>query len=115
MRTSTRRALAAGMAAVAQAATLSPVAAQDDPRFALGRTVFLERAEPGCPICHTLAEAGTSGAVGPNLDTLKPDYGRVRMAVENGVGPMVPQEALSAEEVDALAYYVAAATGGATE
>src|SRR3954464_4888730 len=28
----------------------------------------------GCVGCHTLADAGSTGTVGPNLDTAKPDY-----------------------------------------
>jgi cytochrome c6 len=85
----------------------------DEGRLDLGREVFLERAEPGCPICHTLAEAGSSGAVGPDLDSLKPSYDRVRKAVEEGVGPMRPYDALDEAEIDALAFYVAEVTGGA--
>lgn len=101
--------------AAAFAAALAPSAlAQDnDARFALGREVFLQRASPACPICHTMAEPGASGEVGPNLDMLKPSIARVRMAVTEGVGPMVPQEDLTPEEIEALAYYVATATGGA--
>ena len=42
----------------------------------------------GCGGCHTLADAGASGAVGPNLDDLKPDAATVAAQVENGGGGM---------------------------
>lgn len=41
---------------------LSPLAAQ-------GRKIFT--GEGGCGACHTLADAGTSGTVGPDLDKVK--------------------------------------------
>ena len=40
---------------------------------AAGKAVFTSN----CGSCHTLADAGTTGAVGPNLDDLKPDAARV--------------------------------------
>jgi cytochrome c6 len=97
---------------LAASVALPLAAAAEDARFALGREVFLERAEPRCPVCHTLAEAGASGEIGPNLDALAPDAERVRLAVTEGVGPMRPYTGLSEEEVDALAHYVATAAGG---
>ena len=87
--------------------------AGDDEKLALGREVFLERAEPRCGICHTLADAGAEGAVGPNLDDLKPNEDQVRTAVKGGVGAMPPfEEVLSAEEIEAVAHYVASVAGG---
>jgi cytochrome c6 len=85
---------------------------EDEERFALGREVFLERAEPGCAICHALADAGADGAVGPDLDTLQPDYDTVMRAVSQGIGPMRPYVDLDETELDALAHYVATASGG---
>ena len=84
----------------------------EDGRLALGREVFLERAEPRCPICHTLADAGATGAVGPDLDSLRPSYDRVRAAVVNGIGPMKPNAVLDEKELDALAHYVSFVAGG---
>ncbi len=41
---------------------------------AAGKTVFTQTASPTCGACHTLAAAGATGTVGPNLDTrLKSD------------------------------------------
>ncbi|TGE00080.1 c-type cytochrome [Methylobacterium nonmethylotrophicum] len=86
-------------------------AAADPARLALGKRVFTELAEPQCGICHTLADAGTKGEVGPSLDTLKPDAARVATAVTNGIGVMPAFEALTPEQVAAVAGYVASVTG----
>jgi len=88
------------------------VAETDEEKFALGKEVFLERAQPACGLCHQLADAETEGSVGPVLDDLRPSADRVRQAVVNGIGPMRPYTDLSEEEVDALSFYVAKATGG---
>ncbi len=64
-----------------------------------------------CGGCHTLDDAGTSGAVGPNLDDAAPDESRVRAQIENGGGGM-PANLLEGEEADAVAAYVADAAGG---
>ena len=75
-----------------------------------GKKIFLENAEPSCALCHTLKDAGASGEVGPNLDELKPDLEKVRLAVKNGVGNMPPYgDSLSAAEIAAVARYVAGA------
>jgi mono/diheme cytochrome c family protein len=84
--------------------------AADEAMLRLGRQVFLELSEPRCGLCHTLADAGSTGAVGPSLDALAPDAGRVKAAVENGIGVMPPNEALSAEQVEAVARYVETVT-----
>lgn len=99
--------------AVAGLAILSPAAVRgEDERLALGREVFLERAEPACPLCHTLAEAGAAGEIGPSLDSLAPTPEQVRLAVTHGVGPMRPYADLSKEEIEALAHYVASVARG---
>ncbi|GJD73082.1 Cytochrome c6 [Methylobacterium goesingense] len=81
------------------------------PDVAVGRQIFLERAEPRCGVCHTLADAGTTGEVGPNLDLLKPEAERVKAAVSNGIGVMPAFEDLSPEDIESLAAYVAGAAG----
>lgn len=86
----------------------------DDQVLALGRTVFLEAAEPQCALCHTLAAAGANAEVGPNLDHLKPDMAQVRKAVIEGVGVMPPfEDLLSPEQINAVSRYVAAVAGQA--
>jgi mono/diheme cytochrome c family protein len=71
-----------------------------------GKSLFAKT----CGGCHTLADAGTSGSAGPNLDDLKPDEGTVRTQIENGGGGM-PAGLLEGEEADAVAAYVAANAG----
>src|SRR5262245_30064162 len=44
----------------------------------------------GCTSCHTLADAGSSGTVGPNLDDAKPSADLVVERVTNGMGVMPP-------------------------
>jgi sulfite dehydrogenase len=109
-----RRLVAA--AALASAAAVAPIAAAagDDSRFAEGRALFVGGAKPACAICHTLKEAGASGAVGPSLDELQPDEERVAAAVHGGIGAM-PSFAttLSDAQIRAIAHYVAKASGGA--
>ncbi len=52
---------------------------QGDP--VAGKAVF---ASSGCGSCHTLAAAGSTGNVGPNLDQVKPGQALVRTFVQNG-------------------------------
>ena len=74
----------------------------------LGREVFLAN----CGSCHTLADAGTSGSIGPNLDESSPDVELVVDRVTNGMGVMPPFEGqLSDEEIQEVAVYVSAAAG----
>lgn len=83
----------------------------DDAAFVLGKTVFLEAAQPQCAACHTLADAKAAGEVGPVLDELKPDAARVTAAVTNGIGIMPAYEALTKEQIDAVALYVSMVAG----
>ena len=59
-----------------------------------------------CGGCHALSDAGTSGAVGPNLDESKLDAAGVADKIANGGGGM-PPGLLSGDEADAVAQYVA--------
>ncbi|MDP4022864.1 cytochrome c [Methylobacterium sp. NEAU 140] len=88
-------------------------ATADPAQLALGKRVFTEIAEPQCGACHTLADAGTTGEVGPVLDVLKPDAARVAAAVTGGIGVMPAFEDLTPEQVEAVALYVATAAGRA--
>lgn len=76
----------------------------------LGKTLFTQGAAPPCAVCHTLADAAAEGAIGPNLDQLKPDAARVKTVVRGGMGAMPAYDTLSDQEVDALATYVSTAT-----
>jgi mono/diheme cytochrome c family protein len=63
-----------------------------------------------CGSCHTLADAGTKGTFGPDLDELGPDKPRVLHAIAAGPGGM-PSGLLDGEQADAVASYVAAVAG----
>lgn len=71
-----------------------------------GKSIFADT----CGGCHTLADAGTNGAVGPNLDDTKPDADFVKSMIDNGGGAM-PPGLLEGEERDTVADYVAGAAG----
>ena len=76
---------------------------------AQGKQVF---ASAGCGGCHTLKDAGTSGNVGPNLDTLKPAKDTVAKQVTNGGGGMPPFKGqLTPAQIDAVAAYVSSVAG----
>jgi mono/diheme cytochrome c family protein len=63
-----------------------------------------------CGSCHTLAAAGTSGTVGPNLDDLKPTEQVVLSAIQTGPGAM-PPGLYSGADAQAVAKYVAQHAG----
>jgi cytochrome c6 len=71
-----------------------------------GRDLFAST----CGACHTLAAAGTTGTVGPNLDDLKPDQETVRGAVQNGPGAM-PANLLTGAQAQQVAAFVAMSAG----
>lgn len=75
-----------------------------------GRQLFTKDATPPCAICHTLADAGATGNVGPSLDELKPDAARVAQAVRQGFGAMPPYPTLNEDQLQTLAQYVARAS-----
>ncbi len=90
------------------------LAADDAAQLAAGKALFGAGATPPCAICHTLKDAGSSGAVGPVLDELQPDAARVVTALRNGIGAMPSYKAtLKEEQIQALARYVSKASGGA--
>ena len=64
-----------------------------------------------CGSCHTLADAGTKGTFGPNLDDFKPDKARVLAAIKEGPGGM-PSGLLEGAKADEVATYVSSAAGG---
>ena len=71
----------------------------------LGKNIFLEKGN--CATCHALNDAGSNADIGPNLNLIKPDVGRVVMAVTNGIGVMPAYEGiLTSEEIEAVALYV---------
>ena len=76
---------------------------------AAGKQVF---ATAGCEACHTLGDAGATGAVGPNLDEAKPPAELVVERVTNGMGAMPPFEGqLSEKQIQDVAAYVSSVAG----
>jgi mono/diheme cytochrome c family protein len=75
---------------------------------AAGKTIFTSN----CGGCHTLADAGTNGQVGPELDKLKPDKGTVQRQVTNGGGKMPAFKGkLTDAQIDQVATYVSSVAG----
>ena len=57
-----------------------------DEKFELGKDIFLNVGN--CSSCHSLKDAGSVANVGPNLNDIRPDIGRVVISVTNGAGVM---------------------------
>jgi cytochrome c6 len=86
----------------------TPAPAAGDP--VAGKQVFLDTAD--CGSCHTLADAGATGNVGPNLDDLKPSYDAVEKQVTNGGGVMPAfKDSLSEKQIEDVAAYVSSVAG----
>lgn len=69
-----------------------------------GEQVF---ASAGCGGCHTFSAAGSSGAVGPDLDDLAPSFDAVVAQVTNGGGAMPSfKDELSEQEIRDVAAFV---------
>ena len=82
-------------------------AAQGDP--VAGKAVF---ASAGCASCHTLADAGTTGTIGPNLDAASPSADLVVERVTNGQGVMPSfKDTLSEQQIQDVAAYVSSVAG----
>jgi cytochrome c6 len=62
----------------------TPPAPKGDP--VAGKAIFL--GPSGCTGCHTLADAGSTGNVGPNLDDAQPSFDLAFDRVTNGQGGM---------------------------
>ena len=81
------------------------VPAKSDPKFDLGKNVFLNKGN--CSACHVLKNAQSEGQIGPNLNQIQPGMTRVSEAVTNGIGVMPPwEDILTTEEIEAVAYFV---------
>jgi mono/diheme cytochrome c family protein len=76
---------------------------------AAGAEIF---ASNGCGSCHTLADAGSTGTIGPNLDESSVDFaGAVEQVTNGGGGMQAFSGTLSEEEIADVAAYVVAARG----
>lgn len=73
-----------------------------------GKSIFTTT----CGACHTLADAGTSGDVGPNLDSSKPAKALVLDRVTNGKAGMPSfKGTLDEAQIQAVAEYVSSTAG----
>jgi cytochrome c553 len=88
--------------------TVTTPAIEGDP--VAGKEVFLGGS--ACGGCHTLADAGTSGTVGPNLDESMPDNELVLDRVTNGQGGMPSfSSTLTEQQIADVAAYVSSVAG----
>jgi cbb3-type cytochrome c oxidase subunit III len=68
--------------------------------------------QSNCGSCHVLADAGTSGTIGPNLDESKPSLGKAITQITNGGGGMPAFKGqLSQQQIRALAQYIVRVAG----
>ncbi len=75
-----------------------------------GENIF---AAAGCAGCHTLAAAGSTGTIGPNLDEAKPSKALAVERVTHGKGAMPSfRDRLSRAQIEAVAEYVSSSAGG---
>lgn len=73
-----------------------------------GKSIFTA----SCGSCHALSDAGTTGAVGPNLDESRPSQELVVDRVTNGQGAMPSfKDSLDAQQIEAVADYVSSVAG----
>lgn len=92
--------------ALAAGETMQPGAADE------GKRLFSSGTTPACAACHALRDANATGAIGPDLDELRPDAERVRSAVAQGFENMPAfGHVLSKAQIDALAQYVERSAG----
>jgi mono/diheme cytochrome c family protein len=88
-------------------AETTPAGGEGD--VAAGKEVF---ASAGCGSCHTLADAGAGGAVGPNLDETKPSAELVIDRVTNGRGAMPAfKDQLDEQQIQDVAAYISSVAG----
>jgi cbb3-type cytochrome c oxidase subunit III len=109
--------LVTGQNAVDVAAYVASVAGAGGPSVSLGSLGTNGEAlfkGAGCASCHTLAAAGATGTLGPNLDQLAPKLtlAIIVRQVTNG-GAVMPafKSKLSAAQIQAVAKYVSSSAG----
>lgn len=73
-----------------------------------GKAIFREA---GCGSCHTLADAGATGTIAPNLDQTKPTVELAINRVTNGSGQMPSfRDRMTEAQIRAVAEYVSEAS-----
>ena len=100
--------VAAYVASAAGKPGAAPPPPPGDGQAADGKSIFTTN----CGSCHTLADAGTTGTVGPNLDQSKPSKSLAVDRVTSGKGAMPPfKGTLSDAQIQAVADYVSSSAG----
>ena len=101
--------LAVGLTACGGSDASSPAPTTAGSPTEQGRALFTSA---GCGSCHTLADAGTTGQVGPNLDAAHPNAAKVRRQVTRG-GSGMPSfaDSLTPAQIRLLAEYVSGEAG----
>jgi mono/diheme cytochrome c family protein len=82
--------------------------------MATGETAAAEIFTTNCATCHTMAAAGATGTVGPNLDDLKPSEATVEKQVIDGGGAMPAfgkSKILTPAEIKEVSEYVSSVAG----
>ncbi|HEU0303123.1 MAG TPA: cytochrome c [Gaiellaceae bacterium] len=101
-------AVAAYVASVAGVPGAAPPPPPGDGQALDGKSIFTTN----CGSCHTLADAGTTGTIGPNLDQALPSVALAVDRVTNGKGVMPPFEGtLTEKQIQAVAEYVSSSAG----
>jgi cytochrome c6 len=99
----------AAVAGTGQPPPEQPDEPPEEPGAADGEAIFTDN----CGSCHTLADAGTAGTIGPNLDESQPSKELAVDRVTNGMGAMPSfRDTLNQQQIDAVAEYVSSAAGG---
>ena len=98
--------------ATASTTTSSSTAAAGPAATAVSAKAGMKVFDSTCASCHTLAAAGSTGTVGPNLDQLKPSDSVVVKQVTNGGGGMPAfGSSLSKAQIQSVALFVSSVAG----
>ena len=103
----------AGIAVAGCGSSSSSAGTDDDgaqPDIASGKEIFQAK----CGLCHELADAGTPGTLGPNLDQLRPSAARTLRQIDTGGGAM-PADLVEGQDAQDVAAYVAEVAGETTD
>jgi mono/diheme cytochrome c family protein len=105
---------AGGWAIGRSAADADPAGFAPEPQIEAGAGPGAQvYASAGCGNCHTFADAGSTGTVGPNLDTSAASRELAIDRVTNGFGAMPAYEGtLTEDEIEAVAEYVTRTPSG---
>lgn len=108
-----RSAWSLGLVLLSASLAVATAAEPDAAQLQEGKMLFQKGAVPACAVCHALADAGATGAIGPDLDELQPTQQQLLSMMRDGGGAMPSfEESLSESQREAIAAYVVHATQG---